>query len=121
MDAFEFCKELKRIISLYCKEPEFCEKCPLDRFRKEHNAHCTDVCNLTDIQMQARIDVVEEWSKEHPVKTMAQDFFEKFPNAPTYSGCKTPVICPNDCGYKVEPGCEGDHDCVTCWNRPLED
>lgn len=121
MDAFEFCKELRRLIKQCCKGPNLCEVCPLHGIHKKQGTPCSDVYDLTDSQLQEQIKIVEAWSKEHPVKTMAQDFFEKFPNAPTYSGCKTPVICPNHCGYKVEPGCEGDHDCITCWNRPLED
>ena len=118
MDAIKFCKEFRRMCSANTGS---CLACPLLDWRYSNSCSCTDMTKVSEELMKERIEIVEKWSKEHPVKTLAQDFFEKFPNAPTYSGCKTPVICPNHCGYKVEPGCEGDHDCITCWNRPLED
>lgn len=38
------------------------------------------------------IENLQKWSDEHPKKTYAQDFFEKFPNAQNYAGVN-PVVC----------------------------
>ena len=69
---------------------------------------------------------VEQWSKSHPQKTMIQDFFEKFPNAPRTKDGTPRNICPCDCGYTNEPEsyivCEHfTDDCLKCWSRPLEE
>lgn len=114
MDAFEFCKEFARM----CKDYEYCADCPLDKWERETNLSCRDV-RLSDKHIRERIDIVEKWSKEHPPKTMAQDFFEKFPNAPKNT-IGIPRVCPHHCGYCKE--CVSyEMSCFECWNRPLEE
>lgn len=54
---------------------------------------------------------------EHPQKTYAQDFFEKFPNAPKYGGrpggCRTHI-------YGGELVCNVGG-CKKCWNEVMPD
>ena len=119
MDAFEFCKELRRLIKQCCKGPHLCEGCPLHGIHKKQGTPCSDVYDLTDSQLQEQIKIVEAWSKEHPVKTMAQDFFEKFPNAPKRID-GGPASCPWMCGY-CEDDCRHFSKCIDCWNRHLEE
>jgi len=76
------------------------------------------------LDVNGLVKMLEEWEAAHPVKTYAQDFFEKFPNAQK-SSVGTPRICPYSCGYCTDSGCIfdscGSADCVSCWNRPMPD
>lgn len=59
---------------------------------------------------------VDEWVEEHPVKTYAMDFFEKFPNAPRdIDG--TPKTC---WGHVYGDGnyCDSAA-CTDCWNQEM--
>lgn len=72
MDAVEFIKEYYRI----CEAHEDCVDCP---FTKEE----IDIpCDLISKNAEKIVSIVKQWAEEHPRKTMIQDFFEKFPNAP---------------------------------------
>lgn len=90
MDAVEFLKEAKR----YCKNRN-CEKCKLNTEKEE----CGLYNNTSKFDNEFIISFIEQWSQAHPQKTMMQDFFEKFPNAPKTSD-GTPRICPSNCGYE---------------------
>lgn len=82
-----------------------CDECPLyDESRK-----CLD-------NTEEAVDIVERWSKEHPVKTIKDDFLEKHPNAVMNSN-GTPNCCADFLGYEVK--C--DAGCRDCWNTPLEE
>ena len=78
----------------------------------------------THADFNSAIKVLDEWAAAHPVKTYAQDFFEKFPNA-----VKKEDGDPRSCWaciYSIEWTCplvnnERCHDCHICWNRPMPD
>ena len=108
MDAVLFLKELDRATK-NCDID--CMSCPLCIENNEKNKPCSD---LTE---EENVEIIEKWSREHPIKTMMDDFFEKFPNAPKQLR-GIPRICPYNCGYVVDDWCEGD--CLKCWSRPLE-
>lgn len=118
MDVVEFIKEYSRL----CRNQENCNTCPL-----------TKICYISKRTMEritknleSLTNSVEKWSQSHPQKTMIQDFFEKFPNAPKRED-DTPCACPPHLGYvKGNDGsnceCEVfDYICTECWSRPLED
>lgn len=115
MDAVEFIKEYFRL----CETHEDCVNCP---FTKEE----VDVpCDLISKNAEKIVSIVKQWAEEHPQKTIMQDFFEKFPNAPK-SKFNHPTLCPGNCGYNNEtPSYEickkFNEDCLKCWSRPLED
>ena len=115
MDAFEFCKEFGRM----CKTYEYCDDCPMEKWERKTNLSCRDIL-LSDEHIRERIEIVEKWSKEHPRKTMMQDFFEKFPNAPKHRD-GIPKCCPNACGYCEDDCAKFGSKCGDCWNRPLEE
>lgn len=119
MDAKEYIREKIRMFdslrdnSIYrgknsCGGVE-CDDCPmLGASRKCINA------------VEESVDIVEKWSKEHPIKTILADFLEKHPNAPLDNN-GVPRLCPKHLGYEGEyADCHGLH-CVECWNRPLEE
>jgi hypothetical protein len=108
MDAVKYLKERSRM----CKSFEDCSNCPFRRSGK------TDFCSrLVGDGFEQAVAIVEKWSKEHPQKTMLQDFLEKYPNAPR-EGSGEPHICPSHLGYEEYDDCE--YSCIECWNRPLE-
>lgn len=62
---------------------------------------------------------LQKWSDEHPKKTYAQDFFEKFPKAPKDELLKG--RCPCTCRRSIYAGkCPGVG-CEECWNEPMEE
>lgn len=108
MDAVEFLKKQVRM----CKYYNGCDGCPIQK-------------ECLDTDPEEMVDAVEQWSQFHPQKTIIQDFFEKFPNAPrTVDGL--PFPCPFECGYSKNNNCpfgknNPSDDCSKCWFRPLED
>lgn len=72
------------------------------------------------------ISAVQQWSKEHPSKTILQDFLAKYPKAIMEDG-GFPEPCPYHLGYEKEPTnndefCDaGEDGCRKCWNRPLDE
>ena len=72
MDAVKFIKESKRL----CKAQESCGKCVA-----QIGACClTDIC-VEENSAEKAVAVVEQWSKDHPVKTRQSEFLKIFPNA----------------------------------------
>lgn len=119
MDAFNYFKELLRLCNCYD-----CPECPL------YNINFGKGCNIgqdaTDDDIINLISSVENWAKEHPRKTMLQDFLEKYPKAILDTSNKTPLnICPPDLGYTDRKLCAGGFCdsklCEECWNRHLEE
>lgn len=113
MDTIEFIKERNRMCDFYkcCK----IEGCPAE------NLSCGSLEEIA-IQGFKLIGDVEQWSREHPQKTMLQDFLEKFPNAILGETTKLPNFCPIHLGYEKSNSNVCDkYTCFECWNRPLED
>ena len=105
MDAVEFFKERRRM----CDSFEGCTNCPI-------------YPDCTDSKPELMVKAVEQWSQSHPQKTIMQDFFEKFPDAPRVKD-GGPRMCPEDCGYKESNEYCDDtkFGCLKCWSRPLEE
>lgn len=70
MDAVEYVKEMRRI----CKSHPACNVCPLN------SKFCYISTNMCEDAEKA-IKIVEEWAKDHPVKTRQSEFLKKFPKA----------------------------------------
>lgn len=67
------------------------------------------------------ISAVQQWSKEHPIKTIKDDFFEKFPNANKLCD-GIPDVCAAKLGYVSECTYQNCEDCCKeCWNRLLDE
>ena len=97
-----------------CKSYVLCCNCSL------HSGLCEEVKDIT----QHHIDIVQKWSDEHPRQTMADKFFEIFPNA-MKTNTNLPLVCPNYLGWTTEPHCpkrDGEQiTCTDCWNRPYSE
>lgn len=116
MDAVEFIKEYRRMCNKYIYSDACGEDC--SRECALYGEHCDLSCN--DMDANDVVYRVEQWSQSHPQKTMIQDFFEKFPNAPKMDRGE-PNICPQDLGYGDFCCDDTNHNCLKCWSRPLKE
>lgn len=91
-----------------------CITCPLYCLNNECKMSCR---RLEDKRPKKAIAIVQKWSDEHPVKTILDDFKEKFPNAKLDKD-GFPVGCIRWLGHHVY---ECPNDCDKCWNRPLSE
>jgi len=86
---------------------EFCKKGVLTLSRKD---------------IEYAIETLHKWSRENPRKTYVKDFFEKFPDAQSYSD-GSPVICRKIIYGRIRPpfeNCSYIGACYKCWNEPME-
>ena len=106
MDAVEFLKEAKR----YCK---WCENTTQDGKKRLCDAcyfeKLNDIFNLHPMAYGKFVETVEQWAKEHPVKTRQDEFFNQWPDAEIgYDGL--PTVAP--CQLNIELlQCESQEDC----------
>lgn len=76
MDAVKFIKEINRL----CEAQEDCKDCPLI-------GHACDAITATIMScyniesVQKMVKIVEQWAKDHPIKTRKSEFLKLFPNA----------------------------------------
>lgn len=96
-------KDLKRM----CKTYKTCADCPLSM---------VDVWCLPESLPYDVDEIVDKWVEEHPVKTYAMDFFEKFPNA-IKEQKGVPACCFRNV-YGNDFKCI--HDCIACWNQEVK-
>lgn len=99
-------KDLLRMCECYsdCKKCELCD-----------GYESCGVCDLPD----NADEIVDKWVKEHPVKTYAMDFFEKFPNAPK-DNIGLPKPCVKSVYGDLEMRCK-ECSCIECWNQKMKE
>lgn len=119
MDAVEFFKTANRL----CKN-QSCRKCPVCK-----EGVCM-VMNMVRLDgglvesIEETVSKVEQWAKDHPVKTRQSEFLKLFPNAPK-SG-RVLDICPQNLNIEYMPPkrCE-NISCGACktdyWNEEVTD
>ena len=83
MDAVEFLKQFNRMCKAY--NDDGCKECPAYKYR------CGEEF---DGQEEDGVHIVEQWAKEHPVKTRQSEFLKQLPNARRANGIL--VVCPMD-------------------------
>ena len=71
MDALEFLMERRRMCDSYGD----CEGCPLE------GAECVIRDMMSEDTCKRIVTAVEQWSKEHPRKTMQSVFLKQYPEA----------------------------------------
>lgn len=103
MDAVEFLRARRKL----CDDNVCGESCPL--------FYCCDD-DTEDIRIR-QVLAVEQWTKEHPVKTRQSEFLKMFPNARIESD-GMPSICP----IVVDKRCHNkDDDALFCLVRDEEE
>ena len=115
MDAVDFLNEGTRM----CNSYEACVGCPMEE---------TDDCCMVNINLKQMISIVEQWAKEHPIKTRQSEFLKMFPDTEMLeSGCLN--ICPSLLSkeYRSEEANEcnqPDFNCGKCkrdfWLKEIE-
>lgn len=117
MDAVEFFKTVNRL----CKNQRCCTECPI------HKNGMGCMVNADDDSVKSieeTVSKVEQWAKDHPVKTRQSEFLKLFPNAPK-SG-RVLDICPQNLNIDYMPPkrCE-NISCGACktdyWNEEVTD
>ena len=106
MDAVEFLKEAKRYCE-WCKnttqdgKKRLCDACYFEKLNNIFNLHSMAYCKF--------VEIVEQWAKEHPVKTRQSEFLKQWPDAEIgYDGL--PTVAP--CQLNIELlQCESQEDC----------
>lgn len=108
MTAKEYLETKKRM----CESFTECTGCALESC----GIMCDDVSN---IESDEAIAIVQKWGEEHPVKTLMDKFFEVFPNVQKSNNGVPVGICPIAVGYHNIIKCghiKGD--CIVCWSQP---
>lgn len=112
MDIVEYFKEKNRMT----QDCSLCDDCPLGDNRRDTS--CSHFENNYPNEAAA---IVEQWAKEHPVKTYKSVFLEKFPDAMFSEHGEVDFCVQYVFGKKVKPKACGDCRCAYCWNREVEE
>lgn len=120
MDAVEFLKEGRRM----CDSFEGCEGCP-----GAENACCFNNDAVWCKNHEGVVAAVEQWSKDHPVKTRQSELLKQFPNA-DMQRINTLFPCVMDQTVRTArcikyEGLGSSRKCVECrndyWNEEVTD
>ena len=74
MDAVEFFKTVNRL----CKNQRCCAECPIHKNGMGCMIKADDDSTKS---IEETVSKVEQWAKDHPVKTRQSEFLKMFPNA----------------------------------------
>lgn len=93
-----------------------CGNCPLCSNNNGEGLSCPD---FEMYYPEKAVKAVQRWSDEHPPKTFLTEYLKHYPNAPLRDN-GTPNFCPSRLGLMSIDDCRIDHNCVKCWNQPIE-
>ena len=95
-----------------------CSNCPLCSNNNGEGLSCP---TFEMYYPEKAIEVVQKWSDEHPQKTYLTELLENYPNAELRIDGTPRGVCPYYLGLMSRDDCRKDHNCVKCWNQPIED
>lgn len=105
MDAVEFFKTVNRLCGQGCAKCPVCKKdiCMVRRAAMLSNASVESI--------EEMVSKVEQWAKEHPIKTRQSEFLKMFPNADL---CRDVInILPCSVEKEMSKCCDNKR-CVEC-------
>lgn len=114
MDAVEYVKQRNRMCNYYVN----CSECPVGQYKV-----CASIGGIPKL-----IPIIEQWAKEHPVKTRQSEFLKIFPEASMLND-EYLNICPaqisSECRDRETGGCyDPGMDCGKCkhdfWLKEIE-
>lgn len=114
MDAVEYVKQRNRMCNYYVN----CSECPVGQYKV-----CASIVGIPKL-----IPIIEQWAKEHPVKTRQSEFLKIFPEASMLND-EYLNICPaqisSECRDRETGGCyDPGMDCGKCkhdfWLKEIE-
>lgn len=108
MDAVTFLKEKNRLTK-QCNIK--CSECRLSFIKNEKDL----TCSVLEIEYPEKVvEIVENWSKEHPIRTRQSEFLKLYPKAALKDG----VLAINPCELDSDIKCfEEDKTCYPCRKR----
>ena len=116
MEAVEFLRERRRM----CNAQEDCDTCPI-------GIVCADYFvnhNYSQEKASGMVSTVEQWAKEHPIKTRQSVFLEQFPNAPIYTNTHNVALNPCLVDTALRGHCPTGRGCDICrrefWMQEVE-
>lgn len=95
MDAVEFLEQLKKR-------------------SKSNPDYYGEELNIAHIEPISLVSKVEQWAKEHPVKTRQSVFLEQFPNAPIYTNTHNVALDPCLVDTALRGHCPTGRGCDIC-------
>ena len=110
MDAVEFFKTVNRLC-----ENQSCRECPVCK-----EGVCM-VMNMVRIDgglvesIEETVSKVEQWAKDHPVKTRQREFLKLFPNATIDED--NGILCIKPCTIDESIGCTNGKGCDDCYRK----
>lgn len=120
MDAVKFFKTANRL----CKD-QGCSKCPVC---KEDMCMVMRMIRLDDNSVKSieeTISKVEQWAKDHPVKTRQSEFLKVFPNAQIVNIERTFCVAHFDSTKVCKEANPSEEQCIACryrfWNEEVTD
>lgn len=96
MDAVKFLKTLRRMCDYKCRDCEFGKRSGLDSCASWQKKHPEEA-----------VAIVEQWAKEHPVKTRQSVFLEQWPDARIHGADGLPFVSPCYLVDKPDLKCTG--------------
>lgn len=117
MDTVEFFKTVNRL----CKNQRHCTECPICK----NGVSCMVKADDDSIKsMEETVSKVEQWAKDHPVKTHQSEFLKVFPDARINEDDE--ILCIPPCyieGKSIE--CTNGKSCNDCrreyWLAPINE
>nr|DAS59588.1 MAG TPA: hypothetical protein [Caudoviricetes sp.] len=102
MDAVKYVKTKYRL----CRSKDSCSECPL-----QDKENCCCIADIIEYAEKAA-QIVEQWAKDHPVKTRQSEFLKMFPNAVIDED--DGILCINPCTIDESIGCTNGKGCDGC-------
>ena len=107
MDAVKFVKSVNRL----CKNQSGCAKCPI----WEKGVCMARFGDYSVENIEETISKVEQWAKEHPVKTRQSELLKMFPNAAIDED--DGILCIKPCTIDESIGCTNGKGCDDCFRK----
>lgn len=106
MDAVEFFKTVNRL----CKNQRYRAECPICK----NGVVCMVKADNDSIKnIEETVSKVEQWAKDHPVKTRQSEFLNQFPNAMINES--DGILCITPCNIEGKSiGCLNGKSCGDC-------
>ena len=113
MDAVEYIKTLHRL----CKSQDGCLECVLDS-----EVGCIAAACRYD---KNAVPIVEQWAKDHPVKTRKSEFLKLFPDAEMVNIERTFCVAHFEPTKKCKGVNPSEEQCIACryrfWNEEVSE
>ena len=121
MDAIEFLREKERMCDYFREKNQYnlskCAGCNIHE--KIRDGEITTCFTFARRQPNEIVKIVEEWAKEHPVKTRLSEFKKLFPNYNYPSDLPRACVRVFDCTATCRTNC---HECKKkFWFTPIEE